>query len=158
MGSITVLSKHGNMTDLENHRMAWHHNPGEVEGSITALMKAGAVLQPWQTAGQSVRACLLHIKKRPSAHSWSIVIAVKWNLKLSLGLGEWPVGCIYYIHSHFMEVISSGKEGKCCRQWLLNLCNIQQVALHGNKWNHNRSTPSASIWPMFPNSVNALMQ
>ena len=40
------------------------------------------------------------------------MIAVKRDLGRSLGPGEWGVGFIYYLHSHFMEVVSLGKMGE----------------------------------------------
>ena len=121
-----------------------HHSPDEVRGGITALKKAGALLQPWPpTPEQSAWACLLHIKRRVAAHRWSIVIAVKCNLGWSLGPEKWGVGWIYHLHSYFMEFVSPGKGERGRHRWLLNLHNIRRVVLHGKKQNHNRSSPSA---------------
>ena len=116
-----------------------HHSPGKVEGSITALTKAGAVLQLWSpTAERIVWACLLRIKRRASADSWSIVIVVKRNLGCTLGPGKWRVGFIPTFTLGlptftFRGGREPGKRGEGRRRWLLNLGSNRRAALHGKK-------------------------
>ena len=72
---------------------------------------------------------------------------VAWN---------WEVGCVYYLYSHFMKVVSPWKGERGHRRWLLSLRNIRRAVLHGK--NHNRSSPSAIKLTNVPElPINALM-
>ena len=128
-GFTTALSRQGR-----------HHIPGEVESSITTMMKAGAVLQPWPpTAQQSAWAYLLHIKKE--SLSSQVLHCDRYKVEFGMVTCNWEVGSGMHLLPTF-TFHGSRKPGKRGRhRGLLNLCNIRRVALHGK---HNCSSPVPS--------------